>query len=175
VEDSLFKKRKGFKMRYLNFGIGDKIPEFSLKDADGNQINSRDFIGKWLVLYFYPRDNTPGCTKEAVDFSNYLEDFRKYNCQIVGVSPDTEEKHANFKEKHNLKVILLSDPEHSILEKFGVWQLKKNYGKENWGVVRSTFLIDPNGIIKKVWENVRVKDHVLEVLESLKELSNNRE
>jgi peroxiredoxin Q/BCP len=93
----------------------------------------------------------------------------------VGVSPDTAEKHANFKEKNDLKVILLSDPEHSILQKFGVWQLKKNYGKENWGVVRSTILIDPNGTIKKVWENVKVKDHVLDVLESLKNLSNKRE
>jgi len=162
-------------MKYLNFGVDDKIPEFSLKDDDDNQISSKDFIGKWLVLYFYPRDNTAGCTKEAVDFSTYIEDFKKYNCQIVGISPDTVKKHKNFKEKNNLRVTLLSDPEHSILEKFGVWQLKKNYGKENWGVIRSTLLIDPDGTIKKVWENVKVKDHVTEVLENLKELSNKRE
>lgn len=86
-------------MRYLNFEIGDKIPEFSLKDADGDQINIKDFMGKWLVLYFYPRDNTPGCTKEAVDFSNYLEEFKKYNCQIVGVSPDTAENMQTLKKK----------------------------------------------------------------------------
>jgi peroxiredoxin Q/BCP len=157
-------------MKYLKINVGDKIPEFSLNNEEGNEINSNDLLGKWVVLYFYPRDNTPGCTKEAVDFTKYIDEFKKLNCEVVGISPDNEKKHRNFKQKNDLQVILLADPEHEVLEKFGVWQLKKSYGRENWGVVRTTLLVDPKGVIKKVWENVRVKDHVSTVLKSLKEL-----
>lgn len=157
-------------MKYLKINVGDKIPEFSLNNEEGNEINSNDFLGKWVVLYFYPRDNTPGCTKEAVDFTKYIDEFKNLNCEVVGISPDNEKKHHNFKQKNDLQVILLADPEHQVLEQFGVWQLKKSYGRENWGVVRTTLLVDPKGIIKKIWENVRVKDHVSTVLKSLKEL-----
>lgn len=158
-------------MKYLKFKEGDKIPEFILNNDEGKEIKSTDFLGKWLVLYFYPKDNTPGCTTEALDFSQSISEFNKHNCEVVGISPDPVEKHIKFKEKNDLKVILLSDPEHVVLERFGVWQLKKMYGKETWGVVRTTLLIDPHGVIKKIWENVKVKNHVYEVLDTLKNMN----
>lgn len=158
-------------MKYFTLNEGDKLPTFSLKDANGQLININDFLGKWLVIYFYPKDGSKGCLIEAVDFSNNLDEFKKYNCEIIGISPDSVESHKRFIQKNNLKIVLLSDPEHIVLEKFGVWQLKKIYGKENWGVIRTTILVDTKGIIRKIWENVKVKDHVSNVLQSLKELT----
>lgn len=158
-------------MKYFTLNEGDKLPTFSLKDANGQLININDFLGKWLVIYFYPKDGSKGCLIEAGDFSNNLDEFKKYNCEIIGISPDSVESHKRFIQKNNLKIVLLSDPEHIVLEKFGVWQLKKIYGKENWGVIRTTILVDTNGIIRKIWENVKVKDHVSNVLQSLKELT----
>ena len=131
----------------------------------------KSLAGKWVVLYFYPKDNTPGCTTEAGDFSQSLRDFSDLDAVILGVSTDSTKKHRNFIEKKDLKITLLSDEEHKVLEQFGIWQLKKNYGREYMGIVRSTFIIDPEGIIRAVWEKVKVKNHVNEVKEKLKELT----
>jgi peroxiredoxin Q/BCP len=153
--------------------IGDKIQNFCLQNQDEVEICLRDLSGKWIVIYFYPKASTPGCTIEACDFTDALEEFNDMDAIILGISADSVKRLKNFSEKKELKVILLSDEEHKVLEQFGVWQLKKNYGKEYMGIVRSTFIIDPNGIIQAVWEKVRVKGHVEEVKEKLKELQNN--
>ncbi len=158
--------------------IGEKAPEFSLKDSEGRDVRLSDFKGKWIVLYFYPRDNTSGCTKEACDFTELLPRFKDSGAIVLGVSPDTPESHKKFAEKHNLQVVLLSDPQKEVLKAYGAWGKKKNYGREYEGVIRSTFLIDPDGKIAWKWKNVRVRtkrkgqevrhaDQVLEKLESL--------
>ena len=146
-----------------------KAPQFCLPDENGDEICLKDFRGKWIVLYFYPKDNTTGCTKEAKDFSQYIEEFEKLNAVVIGISPDSIESHKKFKEKHGLKVILLSDESKETLQKYGVWRLKKMYGRRYYGVVRSTFLIDPDGNIVYEWRRVKVKGHVEDVLEKLKE------
>lgn len=152
--------------------IGDKVPDFCLPNQDEVEICLRDLLGKWIVLYFYPKDSTPGCTTEAIDFTTHLKEFEELGSIVIGVSADSPKKHRNFIEKKNLGITLLSDEEHKVLEQFGVWQLKKNYGREYMGIVRSTFIIDPDGIIRAKWEKVKVKGHVEEVLEKLKELQN---
>jgi peroxiredoxin Q/BCP len=119
----------------------------------------KDFKGKWLVLYFYPKDNTTGCTREAVDFSGHLGKFKKMGAMVIGVSPDSAVSHNNFINKHNLRLTLLSDTEHKVLKAYGVWQKKRMYGREYHGVVRTTFVIDPEGKIKQMWEKVRVAGH----------------
>ncbi len=136
---------------------GDKAPEFTLKDGEGNLVNLSDFLGKWVILYFYPRDNTSGCTKEACDFTELLPDFKNMDAVVIGVSPDTPESHKKFAQKHDIKVILLSDPEKEVLKAYGAWGKKKNYGREYEGVIRSTFIIDPSGNIAWNWKNVRVR------------------
>jgi len=148
-----------------------KADNFCLKNFEEQEICLNDFENKWVVLYFYPKDNTSGCTKEAIGFTENLEEFEKLNAVVIGVSPDSPKSHKRFMEKHNLKVILLSDPDHTILEKFGAWQLKKMYGREYYGVVRSTFLISPDKEIVKEWRKVKVKGHVEEVLNTLKEFN----
>ena len=150
--------------------IDEKMPEFCLPNQDDVEICSRDLKGKWMVLYFYPKDNTPGCTTEACEFTQALPDFSDLDAIILGVSADSTKKHRNFIEKKDLGITLLSDEDTSMMQKFGVWQLKKNYGKEYMGIVRSTYIINPEGIIKAVFENVRVKDHVAKVKEELKAL-----
>ena len=150
--------------------VGDKAPEFCLPNQDENEICLRDLKGKWIVLYFYPKDNTPGCTTEACDFTENLPDFEGLDAVVLGVSPDSPKKHRNFIEKKNLGITLLSDENKEVLESYGVWQLKKMCGKEYMGVVRSTFLIDPDGIIAEIWRNVRVKGHVEKVKKRLAEL-----
>ncbi len=142
---------------------------FCLPDENRKKRCLKDFRGKWVVLYFYPKDNTTGCTKEAKDFSQYIEEFEKLNAVVIGISPDSIESHKKFKEKHGLKVILLSDESKETLQKYGVWQLKKMYGRSYYGVVRSTFLIDPDGNIAYEWRRVKVKGHVEDVLKKLKE------
>ncbi len=149
---------------------GDKIPEFCLKDKNKKEWCTRDFEGKWLIIYFYPKDNTSGCTLEALDFTKRINEFHSLNAEVIGISPDTCESHARFIEKHGLKVLLLSDPQHEIIERFGVWKLKKRYGREYHGVERSTFLVKPDGTIARVWRKVRVKGHVDEVLSTLEAL-----
>ncbi len=149
---------------------GQKAPNFTAPDQNGNLVNLTDFQSYWLVLYFYPKDNTPGCTVEAKDFTEYEPKFREMGAKILGVSPDTEKSHCRFIEKHNLSIQLLSDPEHQVCENYGIWQLKKFMGKEYMGVVRSTFLIDPNGNLAYVWPKVKTKGHAQVVLEKLQEL-----
>ena len=138
---------------------GDRAPSFCLPDAKNKQVCLKDFKGKWLVLYFYPKDNTSGCTREAVDFSEHLSKFKRLGAAVVGVSPDSPTSHTNFINKHKLKVILLSDTEHKVLQDYGVWQKKSMYGREYYGVVRTTFVIDPKGKIKQMWEKVKVAGH----------------
>jgi peroxiredoxin Q/BCP len=150
--------------------VGNKAPEFCLPNQDSEEICLRDFQGSWVVLYFYPKDNTPGCTTEALDFTALKSEFEKEGATILGVSPDSIKRHCNFIEKKNLKITLLSDEEKEVAQKYGVWQLKKMYGKEYMGIVRSTFLINPNGEIAYIWPKVKVKGHAKEVLEKLKEL-----
>jgi peroxiredoxin Q/BCP len=149
--------------------VGSKAPAFALENQDGEKVKLGDFAGKWLVLYFYPKDNTSGCTTEATDFTKALNSLRKMDAEVVGVSPDSVKSHGNFREKHDLKVTLLADPDKKVLEKYGVWQEKSMYGKKYMGVVRTTFLIDPDGKIAEIWEKVKVKDHVADVKAKLKE------
>jgi thioredoxin-dependent peroxiredoxin len=153
-----------------SLAIGTSAPEFTAPDQTGTNISLQDFSGQWLVLYFYPKDNTPGCTTEAIDFTAKLADFAALNAKIVGISPDSIGSHDKFITKHQLGIILLSDPEHQIAENYGVWQLKKFMGKEYMGIVRSTFLIDPTGKIAQIWSNVRVKNHAETVLAQLQKL-----
>jgi len=152
--------------------VGDTVPDFCLPNQDEEEICFRDIKGKWIVLYFYPKDNTPGCTTEALEFTEALPDFEGLNALVLGVSPDSPKKHRNFIEKKGLKITLLADEEKEVCQLFGVWQLKKNYGREYMGVVRSTFIIDPDGKIAAKWEKVRVKGHVEAVKEKLAELQN---
>lgn len=150
--------------------IGQAAPNFSLTNAAGETKTLQDFAGQWLVFYFYPKDNTPGCTTEALDFTTLQAEFAKLGAVVVGVSPDSEKSHQKFIDKKELKIELLSDPEHQTAEEYGIWQLKKFMGKEYMGVVRSTFLINPDGEIAHSWIKVRVKEHAQKVLEQLQSL-----
>ena len=150
--------------------IGQPAPGFIAQNRTGDNISLQDFDDRWLVLYFYPKDNTPGCTTEAIEFTEKLAEFQTLNAQIVGISPDSIAVHGKFIDKHNLGIILLSDPEHQIAEQYDVWQLKKFMGKEYMGIIRSTFIIDPTGNIAQIWSNVRVKNHVDHVLMQLKKI-----
>ncbi len=152
-------KKRGIDMAE-KLKVGEEAPDFCLQDAKGKEVCLKDFRDKWLVLYFYPKDNTTGCTREAVDFSEHLTKFKKMDAAVVGVSPDSVASHDNFANKHNLKIVLLSDTEHKVLKKYGVWQKKKMYGREYHGVVRTTFVIDPKGRIEQKWEKVKVSGHV---------------
>ena len=154
--------------------IGDRAPDFCLPNQDSEEVCLRDLQGSWVVLYFYPKDNTPGCTTEALDFTALKSEFEKEGATILGVSPDSIKKHQNFITKKELGITLLSDEDKEVLKKYGVWQLKKNFGKEYMGVVRSTFLIDPDGKIAYIWPKVKVKGHAKEVLEKLKELKESK-
>jgi peroxiredoxin Q/BCP len=150
--------------------VGNKVPDFCLPNQDEEEICFRDVKGKWVVLYFYPKDNTPGCTTQACDFTEAEPDFSKLEALILGVSPDSPKKHRNFIEKKELKITLLADEEKELCNLFGVWQLKKFMGKEYMGVVRSTFIINPEGNIAALWTKVRVKEHVQTVKEKLQAL-----
>jgi len=150
--------------------IGDYAPNFCLKDPDRGEICLEDLKGQWVVLYFYPKDNTKGCTLEALEFTAAEDDFKEKSAVILGVSPDSLKSHSKFREKHELSINLLSDTEKETLEAYGVWQKKKMYGREYMGVVRSTFLIDTERKIAHIWPKVKVAGHVDNVLEKLKEL-----
>ncbi len=154
----------------MSLESGNKAPDFSLYDTHEEIRSLSDFSGKWIVLYFYPKDNTSGCTLEAIDFTKSLEKFYQLKAEVVGVSPDSVKSHCNFRDKYELKLVLLSDPNHEVSEKYTVWVLKKMYGREYYGVERSTFIIDPEGIIRYVWRKVKVKDHIPIVLDTLKQL-----
>ena len=151
--------------------IGSKAPAFTLEDQQGKKVKLSDFAGQWVVLYFYPKDNTSGCTTEACNFSDNVITFEDLNTFVLGVSPDSVKSHINFAARYDLKITLLSDPDHKVLKKYGVWQKKKMYGREYYGVVRSTFLIDPDGKIAHIWEKVKVAGHVDEVLKKYAELN----
>jgi len=151
---------------------GSKAPNFKLPDASGDIVSLDQYKNQWIVLYFYPKDSTSGCTTEAVDFTGSLPEFTSMNTAVIGISPDSCKSHQKFIVKHNLAVTLLSDEEKTVLQKYGVWQVKQMYGKEYYGVVRTTFIIGPDGKIKHIWNNVKVKDHVQNVLHKVKELQN---
>jgi thioredoxin-dependent peroxiredoxin len=150
--------------------IGKKAPEFCLKDKDEKKVCLKDLKGNWVILYFYPKDMTPGCTQEACDFSVNIKDFEGLEALIIGISPDPPESHRKFAEKYKLKITLLSDESLEVLQKYGVWQLKKMMGKQYFGVVRTTYLLDQEGKVANVWESVSVKGHIEEVKNKLKEL-----
>lgn len=150
------------------FAIGDMAPTFSLPAANGEQVSLKDFAGKYVIIYFYPKDNTPGCTTEACDFRDYHQDFSDLNAIIVGISPDPIKSHQKFSEKYNLPFILLSDEDHQVAESYGTWVLKKMYGKEYMGIERSTFIIDPEGKVIKAFRKVKVKGHVEAALDFLR-------
>jgi peroxiredoxin Q/BCP len=151
--------------------VGDTAPSFCLPDQNGKDVCLEEYRGKWVVLYFYPKDNTKGCTLEALGFTMNREEFETLGAVILGISPDSVKSHQSFCDKHGLTITLLSDPEHEILEKYNVWQLKKMYGREFYGVVRSTFLVDGDGRVAHIWKNVRVKGHVDAVKVKLVDLS----
>lgn len=143
---------------------GTKAPNFTLPDKDGNMVSLSDFAGKRVVLYFYPRDNTPGCTRQACAFGAAYEEFQKIGVAVIGISKDSTASHQRFAEKHNLPFLLLSDPELQAIQAYGVWQEKKNYGKVSMGVVRSTFIIDGEGQIEKVMPKVKPDTNAAEAL-----------
>ena len=149
---------------------GDKAPKFDIPNQDGNMIKLDDLLDKWSVIYFYPRDDTPGCTIEAKEFTELSSKFEEQGAIIYEVSPDTEVKHCKFIEKHGLKVELLADTESTMLADYGVWQEKQMYGKTYMGVVRTTYLVNPDGKIAEAWPKVKAKGHAEAVLERLVEL-----
>ncbi|MBR2163696.1 MAG: thioredoxin-dependent thiol peroxidase [Campylobacter sp.] len=153
--------------RKVILAAGDMAPEFELENSDGVSISLRDFRGKNVVLYFYPKDNTPGCTTEACEFSANYDEFIANDTVIVGVSPDSVKSHSGFIIKQNLKHILLSDINKDVAKAYGVWQVRKNYGKEYLGIVRTTFVIDKEGKIAKVYKSVKAAGHAAKVLADL--------
>lgn len=148
--------------------IGEKAPDFTLYDKNGEAVSLADFAGRKVVLYFYPRDNTPGCTRQACAFAENFDEFRNLDAAVIGISKDSVSSHVKFAEKYSLPFILLSDPEHSVIEAFGAWQEKKNYGKVSFGTVRSTFVIDENGFIEKVMPKVKPDTNAAEIIAYLK-------
>ena len=150
--------------------INSKAPNFNLISTNGNSYSLKDSQGKYVILYFYPKDDTPGCTIETNDFNKLLTKFKRFNCEVYGISKDNINSHNKFKEKYKIKFDLLADDEIKIVKSYKVWAKKKFMGREFMGVVRSTFLIDPKGKIVKIWDNVKVKDHAQEVLDSLKHI-----
>ena len=147
--------------------IGDKAPEFILQDKDGNKVSLKDFKGKRTVLYFYPKDNTPGCTRQACAFASAYEGFRAKDVAVIGVSKDSTASHVKFAEKYSLPFVLLSDPDLEVIKAYGVWQEKKLYGKVSMGVARTTFIIDGNCNIEKIMEKVKPDTNAKEILEYL--------
>lgn len=149
--------------------VGTKAPDFTLLDKDGNTVSLADFTGKRVVLYFYPRDNTPGCTRQACAFAQNFEDFRRQDIVVIGISKDSVASHLKFAQKYDLPFILLSDPELQAIQAYRVWQEKKLYGKVSMGVVRSTYIIDPQGLIEKVMPEVKPDTNAAEILAYLAE------
>jgi peroxiredoxin Q/BCP len=151
--------------------VGDKAPLFDLDTDNDGEISMKSLIGKKVVvLYFYPKDDTPGCTRQACAFQEAQKKLSALSAVVIGVSPDSVERHAKFRTKYGLEFLLASDPEHKIADAYGVWTLKKNYGKTYWGIQRSTFIIDLKGRISHVWPKVSVDGHDEQVLEALKSL-----
>ena len=155
----------------LKVKLDQKAPAFKVADQDGKIHSLEDFAGQWLVLYFYPKDSTPGCTCEAQDFTKELKAFEKLDATIVGVSADSPASHQKFIKKYDLKITLLADEDQKMLKQYGVWQEKSLYGRKFMGIVRSTLLIDPQGVVRAIWEKVKVAEHVSAVKSKLKELN----
>jgi peroxiredoxin Q/BCP len=147
--------------------VGDLAPNFTLQDKDGNPVSLADFRGKKVVVYFYPKDNTPGCTRQACAFSGLYSEFQKRNIEVIGISRDSAASHQKFAEKHGLSFILLSDPELEAIKAYDVWQEKKLYGKVSFGVVRTSFIIDENGVVEKVMPKVKPDTNAAEILAEL--------
>ncbi len=145
-------------------------PDFALSDAEGRSVRLSDFRGQWVVLYFYPRDNTPGCTRQACAFAAAYDGLRQKGAVVVGVSKDSAASHKKFAEKHGLPFVLLSDPDHAVLELYDVWKEKKQYGKVSMGTVRSTYIIDPEGVIRRAMPKVKPDTNAADVLAALEEL-----
>ena len=148
--------------------VGTKAPAFTLPDKDGNPVSLSDFAGKKVVLYFYPKDNTPGCTRQACAFAAAYGEFQRLGVPVIGVSKDSAASHQKFADKYGLPFILLSDPELTAIQAYGVWQEKKLYGKVSMGVVRTTYIIDENGVIEKVMPKVKPDTNAAEILDYLK-------
>lgn len=153
----------------MTIAVGEKVQDFALPASNGETVKLSDYRGKHVVLYFYPKDMTPGCTTQACDFRDFSNEFEEVNAVILGISPDPISRHEKFIEKHGLPFLLLSDENHEVAEQFGVWKLKKNFGREYMGIERSTFIIDKDGVLVKEWRKVRVKGHVEETLNYIKE------
>ena len=148
--------------------VGSSAPDFTAPDQDGNQVTLADQLGKWTVIYFYPKDDTPGCTKEACDLRDNYGPIVEFGAEVIGVSGDSAASHTKFREKHSLPFPLLSDPDHTVAKAYGAWGLKQNYGKTYEGIIRSTFVVDPAGTIAKVWPRVKPEGHGKQVAEWLK-------
>jgi peroxiredoxin Q/BCP len=146
---------------------GDLAPAFSLPDQDGSTVSLGDFAGRRVVVYFYPADDTPGCTKEACQFSDLVDDYAALGVQVIGISPDGGTKHQKFRAKYGLKIALLSDTDHKVMEPYGAFGPKTLYGRKTVGVIRSTFLVGPDGRIERAWHNVRADGHAAKVLQAL--------
>ena len=147
--------------------VGDRAPDFCLMDKNGNEVRLSDFIGKKIVLYFYPKDNTPGCTRQACAFAGAYGQFRERGVEVIGISRDGIASHVKFAEKYNLPFVLLSDPDLEAIQAYGVWKEKKMYGKVSFGVVRTTFIIDENGIIETIMPKVKPDTNAEEILKNL--------
>ena len=147
--------------------VNTKAPLFKIPSTNKSEYSLKDSLGKYVVIYFYPKDDTPGCTIESNDFNKLLPKFKKLNCDVFGISKDTLKSHDKFREKYKIKFDLLSDEDLTVLKKYKVWVKKKFMGREFMGILRTTFLIDPKGKIIKIWENVKVKDHAKDVLDTL--------
>ena len=148
---------------------GMKAPDFTLNDKDGRPVSLSDFAGKKVALYFYPKDNTAGCSRQAAAFAQLYDEFKAANAQVVGVNRDSEASHRKFADKYQLPFVLLSDPERTVLESYGVWQEKKMCGKTSMGIVRTSFLIDENGVIEKVYEKVKPDTDARQILDDIRQ------
>ena len=153
-------------MSYL--GKGDKAPDFKGVDQNGNEVSLSDYKGKKVILYFYPKDNTPGCTNEALNLRDNYEFWTGKGYEIIGISPDSVASHKKFAEKHNLPFTLIADPDKEIIKAYGAWGLKMLYGKEYEGLLRTTYVIDENGIIEEVFKKVKTKEHTEQIIKTLK-------
>jgi len=155
-------------MAKTSLSAGEKAPQLSLPDSEGNEISLEELKGKWVALYFYPKDNTSGCSIEAMEFTTLKDEFENENALVIGVSKDNQASHKKFIDKKELEITLLSDEDTEVQHSYDVWHLKKMAGREYMGTVRTTFLIDPEGNIAKVWDKVKAKGHAMEVLDELK-------
>lgn len=149
---------------------GKKAPAFNLESSDGGKVASKDLKGKWVVVYFYPKDATPGCTIEAQEFRDAAKQLKSLGVVVYGVSKDSIASHCKFRDKHELNFALLSDPTGEMIEKYGAWGEKNLYGKKSMGIIRSTFVIDPDGVVRKVFPKVKVAGHVAAVIDAVKAL-----